>query len=172
MGQPRESENEASRSTYLRIAMLAAGALILNGIAMARGVECDRETISVVVSPDNAWVALVREGTCSDGGFVTIATDTVQLVRRDSIDTIKLAHYPDEPEHENDVLVIEDHGHPANRPLTQWLSPQKLQVTIPNISGVGLQKKSYDGVDIVIKYEPDDPAAREKWQKEHGLAPK
>jgi hypothetical protein len=164
--------SEASVSTYLQIVLLAAGALELNGIAMARGIQCERGTISVVVSPDDARVALVREGVCSDGGFVTISTDTVQLVRRDLIDTIKLAPSPDEPVHENDILVVDDYGHPENRPLTQWLSPRKLQITIPNISGVGLQKSTYDGVDIVIKYEPDDPAAREKWQKEHRLAPK
>ena len=50
--------------------------------------------------------------------------------------------------------------------------PESCRYTIPNISGVGLQKSSYDGVDIVIKYEPDDAAAREKWRKEHRPAPK
>ena len=54
--------SEASVSIYLQIVLLAAGAFVLNGIAMARGIECERGTISVVVSPDNARVALVREG--------------------------------------------------------------------------------------------------------------
>jgi hypothetical protein len=169
------SSIENSRLSALRCLriVLAAGVIVANGIAMARGeLECERETISALVSPDNAWVALVQEGVCSDGGLVTISTDTVQLARRDSTDAIQLAPRSEKAEHENDILVVDYYGHPENRPLTQWLSPRKLQITIPDISGVGLHKSSYQGVDIVIKYEPDDPAAREKWQKEHGLAPK
>jgi hypothetical protein len=165
--------SRASESRYLRIVILAAGIALLNETVLARGeLECERGTISMLVSPDDAWVALVQEGVCSDGGFVTISTDTVRLVRRDLVDTIQLALHSEKPEHENDVLVVDDYGHPENRPLIQWLSTRKLQITIPNISGVGLQKSSYQGIDVAIKYEPDDPAAREKWRREHGLAPK
>jgi hypothetical protein len=147
--------------------------IVANGVAMARGeLECERQTISALVSPDNAWIALVQEGVCSDGGLVTISTDTVQLERRDLADTIYLAPRPDKAEHENDILVVDYYGHAENRPVTQWLSPSELQITIPNISGVGLHKSSYQGVDIILRYEPNDPAAREKWQNEHGLAPK
>jgi hypothetical protein len=144
-----------SGSSYLRIVTLAAGVMVSNGVAMARGeLDCERETISALVSPDNAWVALVQEGVCSDGGFVTISTDTVQLARRDLTDTIQLAPRAEKPEHENDIFVVDHYGHAENRPLTQWLSPRKLRITIPNISGVGLQKSSYQGVDIIVKYEP------------------
>ena len=153
--------------------MLAAGVMISSGVVPARGeVECERETIAAVVSPDNIWVALVQEGVCSDGGLVTVSTNTVRLARRDSTDTIQLARRPEMPEHANDILVVDDYGHAENRPLTQWLSPRKLQITIPNLSGVGLQLSSYQGVEIIVKYEPDDPSAREKWKKEHGLAPR
>ena len=117
-------------------------------------------------------MALVQEGACSDGALVTISTDTVRLAQRALTDAIQLAPSVEKPEYENDILVVDHYGHPENRPLIQWISHQKLQITIPNISGVGLQKSSYQGVDMVIKYEPDDPAARERWQKERGLAPK
>jgi hypothetical protein len=78
----------------------------------------------------------------------------------------------EEPDYEGDVLVVDDYGSSRSRPLLQWLSPRKLQITIPNISGVGLQKNNYQGVDVVIKYEPDDPVARDTWKRERGLSPK
>jgi hypothetical protein len=161
-----------SAFSYLKIATISAGVMVSNGLATAREFECERGTISVLVSPDDAWVALVQEGVCSDGGFVTISTDTVRLVRRDLVDTIQLALRSEKPGHEKDVLVVDHYGHWENRPLIQWLSARKLQITIPNLSGVGLQKSIYQGIDVAIKYEPDDPAAREKWRREHGLAPK
>jgi hypothetical protein len=99
---------------------------------------------------------------CSDGGFLTVSTDTVQLARHEVTDVVHLAPRPDEPEHDNDILVVDYYGHPENRPLIQWLSSRELQITIPNLSGVGLRKSSYKGVDIVLKYQPDDQSAREK----------
>jgi hypothetical protein len=165
--------NRASGANLLWLAILAAAVILVNTLAPARGeVECQRETISAMVSPDNAWVALVQEGVCSDGGFLTISTDTVQLARHDITDVVHLAPRPDKPEHDNDILVVDYYGHPENRPLIQWLSRRELQITIPYISGVGLQKSSYQEVDIILKYESDDPSARQKWLKEHGLPPK
>jgi hypothetical protein len=111
---------------------------------------------------------LVREGVCFSGN-VTVSTDTVQLVPREASDAVKLPMSADEPSHENDVLVVDYYGHFENRPVLRWLAPQELQVTIPNISGIGLHKDSYRDVKISIRYEPDDPAARERWRKEHGL---
>jgi hypothetical protein len=77
----------------------------------------------------------------------------------------------EEPKHENDVFALDENGRPENRPITRWLSSQKLQITIPNLSLVGLQKRSYQGVEIIVKYEPDDPAARDQWLMGLGLAP-
>jgi hypothetical protein len=164
------TNSRASGSNCLGIVILAAGVTVLNGGALALEAPCERETISAVVSPDNTWVALVQEGVCT-GGFVTVSTDTVQLTRRDLTDTIQLAQRFEAPQHENDILVVDYYGHAENRPVTRWLSPQKLQITIPNMSGIGLHKSNYQGVEIVIKYEPDDPAARERWRKERGLPP-
>jgi hypothetical protein len=81
---------------------------------------------------------------------------------------VSLASRSERAEADNDILVVDDYGHPENRPRLHWLSPERLQITIPNISSVGLQKSSYQGVDIVIKHEPDDPSAREKWLRERG----
>jgi hypothetical protein len=123
--------------------------------------ECERETISTLMSPDDSWVAVVQEITCSNQAFgMTSVTDGVQLVRRG-----------DELKESNDVFGV-DRGGWKERPLTRWLSPSKLQITVLNKSLIGLQKSSYDGVDIVVKFEPDDPVERERWLKSRGLPPK
>jgi hypothetical protein len=122
--------------------------------ATARGeAACERETIAMLLSPDNKWVALVREGVCT-GGRITVSTDTVQLVPRDKLESIGLAHSPDEPQHENDVLVVDYYGHFENRPLLEWLSQNELQITIRNRKGVGLQKDNYQGLAIKLRSSP------------------
>jgi hypothetical protein len=100
---------------------------------------------------------------------MTVSTDTVRLVRWDSTSQISLAPRPEKPEQENDILVVDHYGRDENLPNLRWLSPGKLQIAIPNISAVGMQKTKYQQVDIVIAYEPDDPAARERWRKDRGL---
>ena len=148
---------------WLMALLFSTGGIVLAGAALAEEkAECERETISMLLSPDDAWVALVQEDVCSGGGFATTGvTDTVQLIRRS-----------EEPKHENDIFALEEHGNPLNRPVTRWLSPQKLQITVPNKSLIGLKKESYEGIDVVIKYEPDNPEEREQFLKGLGLAPK
>ena len=82
---------------------------------------------------------------------------------------MKLGSSPDQVEHDNDVLSVDYYGHFENRPILKWTSPQDLQITVPNLSTVGLKKNSYQGLVVTLKYDPDDPAAREKWRTEHGL---
>jgi len=148
-------------SAYLKAMLVAASGAAVAGaqLACAEG-GCWRSTISALTSPDDAWVALVRQDVCSDGAFVTTVVDKVQLVRRNSIGTIPLGPLPDEPIHENDVFAVEDGGHPADRPLIRWLSADKLEISIPNRIHIGLQKSEYEGVQIVVKRNPDDPIAR------------
>ena len=67
------------------------------------------------------------------------------------------------------MLLVDTHGVAADRPATRWLSPRTLQITIPNKSLIGLQKPSYGDIEVVIKYEPDDPAERERWLRSLGL---
>jgi hypothetical protein len=131
------------------------------GAGAAPEAGCDRQTLSLLASPDDAWTALIYQDLCSHGpAFTTVILDRVQLVRRG-----------EESREDSDVLVVEDGGHPENRPLTQWLSPQKLQITIPNRSVVGLRKSSYEGVAVVVKFNPENPAERDRFLKERGLPP-
>jgi hypothetical protein len=149
--------------------LLGVGLLSPNGVAIAE-VRCERETISILVSPDYAWVALVKDGVCTQERSIVASRYTVRLTRTDSIGEIQLAPRHEEPEYENDILEVSDYG--VNRPIIQWLSSRKLQIALPNMSGVTVQKSSYQGVEIVVKYDSDDPAARAKWRRERGRLPK
>jgi hypothetical protein len=156
-----------------QILFLAVAAMVLMRPALAqiKG-GCERATISMLVSPDDTWVALVQKDVCSDGFFVTTIVNTVQLARHALIGAVDLSPRPELPAiQENDVFAVEGPS-PEQRPLTQWLSPNKLQITVPNLSLIGLKKSGYKGVEIVVKFEPNDPDARERWLQERGLKPK
>ncbi len=104
---------------------------------------------------------MVQEEVCQGPGFASTGiSDIVQLARRGQ-----------EPENSDDVFAIEEHGDLTNRPVMQWLSPSKLQITVPNKSLIGVQKSSYEGIEIVIKFNPDDPAERKRWLKSLGWCP-
>lgn len=161
----------AFRSRASIILIVGTAILPRASLAEERG-GCQRETISVLISPDNSRVALAQEDTCSDGYFVTTVTDTVELARREVGDAVHLDQHADKPKHENDVFALDEGGHPENRPFMRWLSTNKLQITVPNKSLIGLQKSSYDGIDIMIKFEPDAPDEREQWLNSLGLPTK
>jgi hypothetical protein len=145
----------------LTVCLVCTLAVTLVGAAKARA-ECQSELVSFLLSPDNAWAALVQEELCTgDGPASAGVTDTVQIVERGQ-----------EPTHLNDVFGVEEHGRPENRPLIRWLAARKLQITVPNLSLIGLQKSRYAGVEISIKFEPDDPVARDRWLTDLGLKPK
>jgi hypothetical protein len=121
---------------------------------------CSRDRIGMVTSPDDIWVSLVQEEVCSDGFFQTTVVDIVQLVPRGA-----------EPTGENDVFAVDAHGAAENRPIPQWLSSQELQITIPNKSLIDLRKNSYQGIDISIRFDHDDPIERQQFLKSLGLDP-
>jgi hypothetical protein len=166
---PARSSVATRRSGNLIVFFVAT---TLTGTALAqKGAGCERETVSTSVSPGDAWVALVQEEICSDGHFVTTFIDKVQMVRRDLTDTIKLGPRTTDPVQENDVLAVDVGPRPEDRPRLQWLSPEKLQITLPSFSVVGSKKVSYQGLDIIAKFEPDDPLARDRFLKDRGLPP-
>lgn len=115
--------------------------------------------------------ASCQRETVSDGYFVTTVTDTVELARREAMD-VRLNPHADKSKHEIDVFAFDEGGHPESRPLTHWLSTSKLQIIIPNKSLIGLQKSNYEGVDMLVKFEPDDSSERAQWLKALGLPTK
>jgi hypothetical protein len=110
-----------------------------------------------VPSPDDSWAALMQEEACSDGAFVTTVEDYIRLVRRSEAPTC-----------DNDVFAIEYHGGAKYRPVLEWLSSRKLRITVPNKCIVDLQKSSYQGIDVSVRFEPDEPAERERFLKSLG----
>jgi hypothetical protein len=122
---------------------------------------CYREAISNLASPDGIWMALVYADLCSHGpAFTTVMLDKVQLVRRG-----------EELRQDGDVIVLDQSSNPAGRPLTQWLSPQKVQIKIPKNSIITLKKSGHEGVEIILKFDPENPVERQRFLKERGLPP-
>jgi len=114
---------------------------------MAQAVAtCDSDTVADSASPNGSWIAVVQEDTCTDGAFVTNISDVVHLLKG-----------REKPTKENSVFSLDEHGHPENRPLLDWLSSGELLITIPNKSLVGLQRDKYRDVMILIKYNPPIP---------------
>jgi hypothetical protein len=113
----------------------------------------------MLVSPDDEWIAFVQQDVCADGYFTTVVTCTVQIVPEGGT-----------PSRENDVFTVDSGGRWQNRPVTQWLSPRALQITAPNKSLVGLSKSGFEEVEVVIKFEPDDPVERRNWLRKLGIS--
>jgi hypothetical protein len=164
-----ETRGKTMRGLWMKIrttrrlnAMFFAAAGIMVAEATPAEEQCERETmISQLISPDDAWVAVVEEHVCSGEGLATTGVD----------DTVQLLRSGEKPKRGDYVFSISEQGNPLNRPLTRWLSPQKLQITIPNKSLFVLKRDRYEGIEIVVKYEPNDPAERERWLRSRGLAP-
>jgi hypothetical protein len=133
--------------------------LCMLGITSARADVggCQRETLSKITSPDHAWVALLHQDVCSDGAFTAVLTNVVQLVRQGKA-----------PAHKGEIFSVDVGGNSDNAPEIQWATPRLLQIVVPNKSLIGLSKKTFDGVDIVVKFNPDDPEERQNWLKEIG----
>ena len=149
----------------LQILLLGFCSLLLGGISLSligfakQPLECDRKTISMMMSPDTTWVALLEEETCSGSGPATTGiTDVVQVFR---------LGVP--PNGRNDVFAMAKH--PLMRPALQWLDSSTIQVTVPNISLIGLRKRNYEGISVVIKFDPNEPDARASFLKSLGMPP-
>jgi hypothetical protein len=120
---------------------------------------CDIERLSTFPSPDDMWVMAVDEYACSGKSFGTSGiTDVVQLFRKG-----------DKPTRQNDVFAVNESGHPEYRPQVRWLSPTKLEIVAPNKSLIGLRKRTYESIEVVVKFDPDDSAERARFLKEAGL---
>src|ERR1700681_703208 len=105
--------NRIKASNWWTITLLTTGISVFVGAAQAQEKGgCQRQTISAMVSPDDEWVALVQEDTCSDGYFVTVVNDVVELVRRGTAGTVQLTRHPDVPKHESDIFALDEHGSP------------------------------------------------------------
>jgi hypothetical protein len=116
-----------------------------------------RKELMRAPSPDGAWVASFYYNVCSDGGFVTSYSDTVELARPND---------PPTPGPTRGLVFGMDHDRDdVPRGLT-WTAPRRLAITIPNEAWIGGQNTSYRDVTIFYTYVPDDPverACRNEW---------
>ncbi len=119
--------------------------------------DCSSESTinaSMVRSPDGAWEADVDERVCSVGRvFGTTDVDQVVALRRPGKPAVR--GNEDQPD---DMLSTV-----GFRPLLRWLSPQHLEITVPTRTSVQLMHHSYRGVEISVRFEPDEVLEPERY---------
>jgi len=126
----------------------------------ARPLACASESTvkaQVLFSPNGAWEADIDERVCSTGSIASTASDDIVVIRRPGQAAGRGA-----AQQPGDVFVIQSQS-PEQVPTLQWLSPQQLQITVPNLSFVDLLQSSYQGIQITVKFDPDDPVERAKF---------
>ncbi len=121
--------------------------------------SCEEAIVVRLLSPDRAWEARVDEAICPVplGGAAIIATARLVSTR--------------DPGRTADLLGVDTGGHDDERPRLAWTAPDVLQVTIYDQSFLKVVKRQFDGVRVDLRYDPDDPADRAAWRREHGMSP-
>ena len=137
---------------------LAGGFLIVATLWIESGTKggdtCEHAVIERAVSPDGAWAAVIDEATCEvDWGGTDIIAGVQLVSMRD-------------PTMIGDVLGVETGGHADMRPRVAWNMPNILQVVVHNLSSPKVLTHEFAGIHIDLRFDPDDPAAREAWQRE------
>lgn len=115
---------------------------------------CTHETLSELESPDGTRVAVVQEHVCSDGAFTTALTSTVGIAWAGNVPA------------RDEIIYSADWYSREAKPRGQWLSPEKLQITVPTTASIALFKSWYLGVEVALEFDPDDPAERLRWLRE------
>jgi hypothetical protein len=106
-------------------------------------------------SPTGAWIATVAEDLV-EGEVVTDDSWGVYLISE---------QHPRETD-DRELLFYDVDGTNHDRPRIAWSAPNVLRVTVPNLSSPTIVALHLDGVTVDLHYDPDDPVARAKWQRE------
>jgi hypothetical protein len=117
------------------------------------GPDCrsESEVRAVVLrSPDGQWEADVDRRVCFSWGIATTGIDDVVAIRHSGEPASRGADV--QPE---DVFYVDAHN---QYPLLLWPSPSHLEITVPNESRTAVIRNSYQGIEISVKYDPDNPA--------------
>jgi hypothetical protein len=67
---------------------------------------------------------------------------------------------------EDDIVYSADSYWREAKPRGQWLSAEKLQITVPTTASIALFTSWHRGVEVVLKFDPDDPAERLRWLRD------
>lgn len=114
--------------------------------------HCDRSGEHVVESPDGARRAVRMDFACGGFGGASLFT-AVGIVPRDRIPSVG-----------DEVFVGGEYDKDTVR--LEWKSPKNLQITVPNSAEIYMRKDLHWGILVEIKFDPDDPIAREKLLRE------
>lgn len=142
--------------------MRAVGVIMLllsaTGPVRAADDGCTHAIVARQVSPDRAWQAVVDEATCDAGPYALNITATVRVGPLSSVGGVS-------------VLGVDTGGHAEDRPHLAWSDANALDVTIPNLSFLKILELHPGDVRVRLHFDPDDPAARKAWLREHNLHP-
>lgn len=151
--------------TLLAIAIARVGVLPLAfyflGMWDARhGVApCEEAVVARLPSPGGAWEAVLDQSICPVGlGGASIVARVNLVSTRDPARTAVL-------------LGVDTGGHDDGRPRLVWTAPDVLQVTVYDRSYLNVLTREFGGVRVDLRYDPDNPANRAAWRREHGMSP-
>jgi hypothetical protein len=114
--------------------------------------DCDRGDNQIVVdSPDGAWTAWGVYIGC--GGPMTIRAASL----------VAIARKGEEPGMVDEVLGGDWRMAGAKM---EWNGTRHLQITLPINAIIHMQEKSIHDISIEIKFDPDDPQAREQFLRD------
>ena len=165
MGRERPTPEPARRRG--RRMALGLGAVLLTLLAAVWAVTgdgdgkdtCEHAIVARVPSPDGAWEARIDEAVClfGFGTGAVVAGDHLVSTRG--------------PARSADLLGVDTGAHEDERPRLMWTAPDVLQVTVPNRSFLKVLMREFDGVQVDLRFDPDDPAERAAWLRKYGMSP-
>lgn len=139
----------------LPFAFILAMMLALNTCVQGVKTGCEETLISQIEAPNTHRRARVAEEVCTDGLFVTTANYLVWL------ETL-----PDAEKSSLWVLSVGASGRRGEIPEIAWWDDDRLIITIDNHTVFFGRKTSALGVDVELRFTPDDSAERSRWLRD------
>jgi len=124
--------------------MCGAGVLASNGDQV-----CKQIPKLTATSPDGRWIASTYEEVC-DLGLVTSDAAVIAL---------------GQSEHSRSQVIIgmDAPSSDSDWPKAYWQAANRILIIVSNHSELSLQMARYQGVDVEVRYCPDDPVERRRW---------
>ena len=113
--------------------------------------KCERLSSATITSPDGAWIASAHANACG-GGFGTGYTSNTVDLRRSNDSGEPMT-----------VLAPEGQWEPTQLAQLRWLDSTRLEIQVPNRTWLPLYVASFQGVNIEVRYDHDNPADRGSW---------
>lgn len=113
--------------------------------------KCERLSSAASTSPDGTWVASAHADGCGGGFGTGYISNTVDLRRsNDSGEPMT-------------VLAPEGQWEPTTLAQLRWIDSTRLEIHVPNRTWLPLYVASFQGVDVEVRYDHDNPADRASW---------